>query len=266
MIFALAALALAQAVAIFAPPLDQPLHLVTERVQTQGSDVRRYTATRDIRFLRDGAGYRAEVTLGAASSDGPGDSDDLFEGAFAAMAGRTIRFRLDASGTVTTIDEREAVWTALCDALIDAALKRRARSSDAERAAMIERIATSIRAMPPERQQAILATLVANVIETRPLAPGTTPVRMPGRSPIGGSAMLDGTETIARDGTALRIERRSSGKVAIPGSPGSALLVSRTTRTVDSLTGLVRSATERVETRLGGRIQVVTTTARIAPN
>lgn len=266
MIFALVAAALIQTATLFAPPLDQPLHVVTERVQTEGSDIRRYTATREIRFLRDGTGYRAEVTLGTASAEGPGDSDDLFESAFAAMAGRTIRFRLDGSGAVIAVDEREAVWAALCDAIIGVALARRATGNAAERAATTERIATPLRAMPAERQQAILASLIVNLIETRPLTAGTTPVRLPGRSPLGGSAMLDGTETVAREGTALRVERRSSGRVAVPGSTDSALLTSRTTRVIDPLSGLVRSATERVETRLGGRVQVVTTTARIAPN
>jgi len=262
----LLAAALQAGAAPFAPPLDRNLIVTTERVETEGADQRRYTTERQVRFARDRDGYSAEVTILRADGDGPEGASSMFERAYGSLAGRPIRFRLDAAGRVTAIESGAELWDALAEGIVAAMLARRAHGIGEERRTLTASIAAPLRAMPPERQAAMLASLVTTVAPGDARLPaGSGPVHIPGRSPLGGSVECDGTRRVTRTADLVQVETRATGEMQVAG--GTARLAIANSTTSDPHTGLLRSGSERSEARIGegaqARLLVTVTTVRV---
>jgi len=247
----LAAIVLQASVAGFSPPLDAPMHVVTER----RDDARTYRMERALRFLREGEGYRAEVMLRTATGDTDDTSGALYEAGFGAFAGRTILFHLDHDGAVTAIDEMPALWDRFCQRVAESAAARRTLAP-LEREKLAARIAAPLRAMPAERQRAMLASLVQAVISDEAMTPGSAPVRLPGRSTHGGTAPLDGMRTV----TAL-----PGGHVrSTVNAAGEGVTLERITE-VDPRTGLITRNSKTLRIRAGGLEKVSTTLLTVEP-
>lgn len=264
----LGVLAAAQA-AVFAPPPGVPFAVVTERVHGEGPLSVRYRIERRVTFARDGIGWRAEVLLVAADADATAAMETMFEAGYAGLAGRTMVFRLDGAGKVVSIDDRAALWEAFCRGMAALVVKR----GDRPRAwleALAEQVVAPLRALPAERQHAMLASLIGPLIaEEAGEAPGSVrAVRIPGASPFGGPAALEGTRSIAAAGALLRSTTRAAAEVVRAGeAPGR--VEAEIVRDVDPRTGLLVAGTEVMRTRVGEGASAQSieriTTVRVAP-
>jgi hypothetical protein len=234
--------------AIFAPPLDTPFRIVSERVQHDESGRRSFRAERLIRFARDGIGYRAEVRVLAAEAPGqPDEVAAMFEAGWSGLRGETLVFRLDGAGNVVGVDDRDRVWLRFCDGLGRIFAVRRSQTA-VERAQFAERVAAPLVALPEARQLEILGSLVEVAIVRDALAVhGERPIRLPAASPYGGRLMLEGTRAIVPAGPLYRITTRAGADVAgdIPAHVAMAI-----ERDADPATGLLAATTETVVTRI----------------
>jgi hypothetical protein len=232
----------------FAPPLGTPLRIVTERIETSPSE-RRYRLERLVRFSKEGAGYRAEAVLLANASAAPEALGNLVERGLSALAGRTIVLHLDERGQVTTVDEMAVLWERVCQRIAEAAAARPGLPADAASA----RLVGPLRALPPERQRTLLATLVTAAIMTDPReAPGSfTPVRLPGASPFGTPVTLEGTRrTATADNGLIRASTTASATVDLPAQAGAPARTGSVSldrqRIFDPRTGMLSTATDTV--------------------
>jgi hypothetical protein len=248
----------AQAAAVFAPPAA-PLRVVTERAQDVAGTPWRFRVERTVRFARDGAGWRAEVRIVSATSEVPmANAAAMFEAGYAGLIGRALAFRMDAAGKVIEVEGLDAAWEAFCAGVVAAASGRAGYDGKA-RAANAEAMAAPLRALPAERKRAMLASLVAPLVaeEAGEAVGSFRPVRVPGGSPIGGSAMLEGMRSIAAQGTLIRSTTRAEGGNA----DGRVTLT--LSRDIDPRTGLLTGSTEIVRTRSGGRDSERITTIQV---
>lgn len=250
----LAAVFLLQAAgAVFSPPIGTPMLVTTEHRSAIGGEERRYTLRRLIRFERTPSGYRAEVRISRPEADAPAPIGGMIEAGFATLAGNTLVFTLDRDGKVVAIDQMDALWERLCSGI--AAMVADGKASDpAGRAALTQRIAAPLRALPDERRLAMLSTLVTAVIADEPVEPaGTiTPVQVPGASPLGAKLTLRGVRTTsAAERGELQAVTRASGTAA--DAAGARVEIERTQR-FDPRTGLVSfsNETRRVVSGPGG--------------
>jgi hypothetical protein len=249
----LAPIVLQAQAAVFAPPLELPFRVVTERVQEVEGSRTVFRVERLVRFVRDGIGYRAEVRVLASEADPSADASAMMDAGASGLTGRTIVFRLDGAGRIVAIDDREAVWTSFRQGIARIFAARK-RETPADRAQLAERIAAPLAAIPVERQVEILGSLVDVLIVGEAVAPhAARPIRLPARSPLGGTQTLEGTRSIAPAGPLLRIATRASGK-------NIAMTVERD---ADPRTGLLASSTETVETRTGARSSTRVSTTRV---
>ncbi|TGX53977.1 hypothetical protein E5A73_07540 [Sphingomonas gei] len=241
------------AASTFAPPTDAPLRIVTDRTETS-ADKRHYRLQRLVRFSREATGYRAEVLVLGSTSDAPQALGNLVERGLATLEGGRIVFHLDAKAQIVAIDDMAALWERVCRGVADAA------AAQPEGTGLAAKLAATLRALPPERQRALLATLVTAIVSTEPLdSVGTvTSVKLPGTSPFGAPVTLDGTRrTVAAENGLLRTTTIASATVALlaqgdaPGTSGTVSL--ERVRTFDPRTGLITSGldTTRHVTRSG---------------
>lgn len=233
----LAAIVLQASAASFSPPLDHALRVVTERQE----DARIYRMERRIRFTGEGEGYRAQVVLANADSETGDSSGPLFEAGYAALAGATLVLHLDQTGAVTAIDGMPDLWERLCRRVAEVAATRRPLAPG-DRSKFADRIAAPLRAMPAERQRAMLASLVLAVIPDEPLRPGTGAVRLPGSSAYGSATPLEGVRVVVAlpDGTLRSTTSASAEGVALE----------RVTE-VDPRTGLITRNRKTLHIRTG---------------
>lgn len=241
----------------FSPPLDRPLHAVTEATRTDAGITRRFTNARRVVFHRADVGFRAEVTIESGEPAMPGDDDPatMFRAGFARIAGRTVVLRLDPAGRVTAIDDQAAVWKGFLDGISALAP---AGTSDLERkrAGRIRAILAVLAQMPAERQRATLALLVEPLIAADIAAAGETPprsVRVPAGSAFG-AAQLDGIRAVRRNGGRLIASVNASGDVTMRGPDGQIAghVAIETERHVDPASGLVSEAREAVRIEMPG--------------
>ncbi|MBO9624000.1 MAG: hypothetical protein J7500_14925 [Sphingomonas sp.] len=252
----------------FAPPLDVPLLVTTEQTATDAASERRYALHRLIRFHREDAGYRAEVRVLAPQAEASAGVGGMVDAGFAALTGQTLVFHLDDRGSVTAVEDVDALWGRLCDAI--GTLAGSKARDPATRATLAERIATPLRGLPEARRRAMLSTLVTAVIDDEPRAPAGSiaPVRIPGTSPLGAAQMLEGirTTTAVEGGELQSVTRASSA--APTGADASRIELERLRRT-DPRSGLIRFAsdTNRIVTGTGesARQAVRTTVVRVVP-
>ncbi|MBO9712653.1 hypothetical protein [Sphingomonas sp.] len=238
----------------FLPPLAVPFRVVTERDQQGVSGHYRFRVERLVRFARDGLGYRAELRVTAVEGEGSEDVSTMFEASYSGLTGRTLVLRLDAAGKVIAIDDREAVWAAVCDS-VGRIFALRTHKSAEERALLARRIAEPLRSLPPERQLRVLGSILDAMIAHEPgEAIGTRQVRVPGDSPFGGKLSLTGTRTVAPIPLGRRISVEASGDAALPAAngsqPPSGHVVLAILRDFDTATGLLTASSETVTSQL----------------
>lgn len=245
-----ALIAVAQA-AIFAPPLDTTLRIVTEREQPEGEAVLRFRSERLIRFSRDGVGYRADVVVLTAEAEAPRAVAAMFESGYSGLAGRVVTLRLDGAGRVVAIDRRGEIWDAFCRGVAGLAMRDEASNAQ-DRTAMADQIAAPLKAMPAERQLELLASLAsAAVADDAGMVPGVEPVRMPGSSPYGGALTLTGTRSVTAIEGGLRSATHAAADALQSGQPVARIELENI-REIDTTTGLVRQSVETVRTRMSG--------------
>lgn len=258
----------------FTPPLGAPLRIVTERTETS-PDVRQYRLERLVRFAREDKGYRAEAVLLRQSATAPVALANLVERGFAALAGRTIVVHLDDKGHVLAVDDMAALWDQVCQGVAEAAASRRTLPSG-EADALAAKLVTPLRALPAERQRALLATLVTAAMMTDPWDPigSSAPVRLPGMSPFGTPVTLEGTRrTAAAQGGLLDTISLASATVALPAQgaapPRDGAVSLERRRTFDPRTGMLAAAIDTVRNTSGtgaaAREVVLVTKVRIEP-
>lgn len=266
MLVAAVLLQAAVAAPAFAPPLDTPLRVVAERIETSPGE-RRYRLERLVRFHREGQGYRAEAVLLANTASGPEALGNLVERGLSALDGRTIVLHLDSRGQVTEVDDMAALWDKVCTHIAEAATSRRSLPP-AEAQALATRLVAPLRALPPERQRALLATLVTAAVADPAEAPGTTtPVELPGTSPFGTPLTLHGTRRAEAARSLLRITTTATATVTLPpegqapARTGSVSL--ERIRTIDPRTRLLVAATDTVRNLAGTRETRLITHTRV---
>lgn len=251
----------------FAPPLDAPIRVVTERREGPNT----YRAEKLIRFSRDGQGYRAEVVVLRGTAEASSQAGSMFDAALESLVGRTMVFRLDGAGKVMAVDDREALWAAFCEGIAAIVMARRGHAK-ADLAAMAERLAAPLRAFPVERQLAVLGSFVSSLEpdEAERAPGGVRAVRVPGTSPFGGPVTLEGSRTLAASGGVLHNVTRAGADVSLPARPDaparSGHVDLEIARDLDLRTGLLRSGSETVEASIGGVAQPErVTTVRVEP-
>jgi hypothetical protein len=247
----LAAIVLQASAVSFAPPLDTPLRVVSERREGP----RAFRLERELRFLQDGTGYRATVILRAATGETPDSSGALYEAGYSAVIGTAIVFHLDSTGAVTGIDDLPALWERYCARVAEVAAERRVLAP-ADRARLAARIAAPLRALPVERQRAMFSSLVSAVIVEERVVPGTTPIHLPASSAYGSAAALDGLRTVAPlPGGLLRsITRATSDTVTL-----------EQVTDMDPRTGLIAHTSKTVQVRAAGLEKLSTATITVEP-
>jgi len=244
--------------ALFNPPIDRTLIHVTEQVRSDASGERRYRAERTLRFSRDADGLFADLTLTRINGDADGGG---FERGLAGLKGRTIRYRLDSQGRLTTIPGIDGHWAAFAAGLAAPTAPD-----------MAQRAVSAINAAPPAQQRAMLWSMIEPVIlsEIAAQAPyRLRPVSQPGRAPFAVGAMLTGTESLSRlDDGGIELRRLVSGTHSAPlGNAAQPQAVERdrdTRITLDPATGLLTRSVEVTRTRIGKVEQVVTTRLSIS--
>lgn len=239
----------------FAPPLDRPLRAVTEATRTDAGITRRFTNAKRIVFRRADAGFRAEVTIESAEPvhEAEDDPTTMFRAGFARIAGRTVVLHLDPAGRVGAIDDQAATWKTFLDGI--AALAPTGTSDlDRKRSGQIRAILDALAMMPPERQRAMLGSLIDPLIAADIAATGEAPpraVRVPAGSAFG-TAQIDGLRAVRRSGERLVASVSAAGEVTMRGPNGQVAghVAIETERDVDPASGLV------LETRDAVRIEI----------
>jgi hypothetical protein len=274
MLLAAALLQASIAAPIFAPPLDAPLRIVSERTENSPG-ARHYRLERLVRFTRETGGYRAEAVLVRQTSEAPEALGNLVERGLAALAGRTIVLHLGDKGEVLAVEDMAGLWEQVCQGVARAVTSRRNLPAG-EADALAAKLVTPLRALPPERQRALLATLVTAAIMTDKVDPvgEAASVRLPGTSPFGTPVTLEGTRrTTIAEGGLLQMITLASTAVAIPaaaGAPAREGGVSLERRRIfDPRTGMLAAVMDSVRNTSGtgaaARETLLVTRVRIEP-
>ncbi len=244
----------AQAAPQFAPPLDRPLTLTTETVRTEGTQTRRFSARRTVRFMTAPDGYRVAVTLDTtAPDDEVSDPSGLLHVGFARLAGRTVVIQLDRTGNVVGIDDLSGTWRAVIDGM-SALAPSGTDPATRQRATRVRGIVATLAAQPEAAQRRMIGSLVTPLIAPGLVTEGTSPgpprmVQVPATS-IYGRAELEGLRSVRSrpDGIEISVSATGPVVVATPEGQASATITLETLRRIDPRTGLVIESREQVET------------------
>lgn len=245
----------AQAVAVqFAPPLDVPLRVVTEAERTDSGVTRRFVTAKRVVFHRDGAGFVAELTVQPGAT--PGSDDDptaMFAAGLARLAGRKLVFNLDGQGRITAMTDQAGAWQAMLDG-VAALAPAGGGPGDRARVGRMRAILAALRQSPPERQRAVLGSMLGSLVAVDIAQEGSSPpraVRVPATSAFG-VAQLDGLRAVREDRGLLEVSVSATGPIAVKGPDGSAAgaVTLETLRRVDPRTGLLVESREAVRTVL----------------
>lgn len=236
----------------------------TSETRTAGGVAEHFHARRRIVFRRERGGYRAEMTIEAADQSGP-QAGSAFLAGNRAFFHQTVRVHLDATGTVTAVDDADALIERMAAGIAAAA---RTVTSPARAAAM----AAPLRALDTAQRRAMLGSPVADLIRLADLSrpDGTRTVVLPARMSAAAGQTLPGTETVRHDADAVSVATHGAGPIAVGGAmvPATGIatgtIVVDTLRRVDPATALVvESRSTRVITTASGarssRAETVTT-------
>lgn len=247
-----AIVALAQApvaAAGIAPPLGEPLTLVTEEVRGDGRDVRRYRLERTLLFTAEHEGFRVTMTLTGATADGDDTRRRMFAASNAALLGRPIVIHLDQRGGLRSVDDLGEVWRLWMSGLLGAT------QPDRERRDIIDPLTARLQRTEPGEQQRLIAATVTTLVvpgdERAPSPPRGAQVAVAG-------VALSGTLLSAAEGE-LIVSRLSAQS-----APTEGMRVTLTSeRKVDPRSGLV-VAQRRTERRTTSAGRSLTTEITIA--
>jgi len=222
---ALAAVVLQAVVASgFSPPLETPLRVTSESIRRERGVTRRVISAKRIVFHRAPGGYLAELTV---EPQKPGDDADhaaiAFANGIAQLAGRKLVFELDVRGRVTAMRDQAGAYAAILRAVRSLTPTGRDPGSVAS-AKRIAALLGALERLPPDRQFAMLASMVASPIAADIVAEGAGPpraVRVPAASPYG-TMQLDGLRAVREAGGALEVSVSAVGEARIDGAGGAA--------------------------------------------
>ena len=232
------------AVAIFAPPLDRPMRLVTEQIRDDGATQQRFTLSRRLIFRRTAHGFVAELTVLPAVPTKMADQR-LLDRVMQTMADRPLRILLTSDGEITGIADQALVWQRFLMALETLAVASRDRD-------VVRSLATGMASMTPAQQRAFLASPLDELLAPRDAALAPTvsrPVAIPAGAPGSGRTMLSGEETVSIEDGRTRMVIRAHGDLPATGPlPARTAAIDRV-RDVDRRTGLLLMRREDTETR-----------------
>ena len=256
---ALAGLALAAAASAFAPPLGIPIRFDKTETRTLDGNELHFSLSARIVFTSDGDGFDAAMTFGQASDNAGGDISEMFQAAIGRLAGQTIRFRLDPTGAVTAIENRDAIWDALCTAMRRVGdtpdLNKRARAA-----------ADALSALPSDKRQALLGSMLAPVIAgpAGALTPASdAPVTLSARASDGSPVALAGQQTVSRNQNGdLFVSIHAAGDVGTPPLAPVHVDIARTID-IDPRTGLVIQRSETTASTTGKSSNIVESTSTL---
>jgi len=252
--------ALALAAATFNPPIGVPLAYVSREDRVIGGRALHFESRRRITFTREHDGFLATIRFEHAANDADGDVAAMFQAAMASLVDRPIVLHLDAAGTVTAVDDADATWRALCDAI--AGLP----GNDSQRA-HAARFAAALRNLPAAQRAAMLGSLVAPLVagDDAMLAPGSTqPISIRARPPLPRGTTLAGKQTVTRaaDGR-LALHASAHGDAPAPGA--AARVAADRDRVIDPATGLVMATHDHMAATIGGDPVTADTRVTLAP-
>lgn len=256
----LEALALATAAAPFNPPLGVPLAYVSREDRLIGGRTLHFESRRRLIFTREREGFRATIRFERAATDAGDDMAAMFQTAMASLVGRPIVLHLDAAGAVASIDDAEATWTALCDAIA-------ALPGDDGKRARAGRFAAALRTLPAAQRMAMLGSLVAPLVAgaDATLAPGSTqPISIRARPPLPPGATLTGDQHVTR-GADGRLTLHATAAGDAPAAGGSAHVTADRDRTIDPATGLVMATHDHMSAAIGPETITADTRVTLAP-
>lgn len=189
----------------FAPPLGRDLTYRIDQYRAMGGRDSRFSATRTLRFERSGDGYVLHSVLRLIESDAAADADAAYRAALTPLRDVPMRFRLDAWGRITGLEDMDRVWTAVRDGLaaIDA-------SGDGARARTVASIRALFDGLSPDGRLALLAgeyqplfLFAGDAIEDGAQGRG---VRTMAGSPLGRPVAVEGT---------LRLSGRQDARITL---------------------------------------------------
>ncbi|GGO99160.1 hypothetical protein [Stakelama pacifica] len=244
--------------AIFAPPLDRTMVYRQEVRRDDGKALFRLALVRQVRFTEQGAGYRAELTLRSAESEGAAGKRAL--AGLAPFIDVTMIFHLDPRGSVTGIESLDPLWTRFCEGLAAQA------TGDATQREIARATLAALRNAPAAERRRLFADMIAPLLAPDIAAAGVTPdqpVEAQGDTASAAGAVLKGERRVWRESGALVAETRLSGDAPIGADAGAgAVHILRVVRrTVDPHSGLVTTSREttRRESADGTIVQTMST-------
>ena len=217
---------------LFTPPLGRTFTVELKQARSVAQVRKEFRSRRTVRFERDRNGLTAVLSVAPVVSV---SGDDPFDRAMAALAGRTMRFRLGAGGRAIGLDGLDEHWARLVTTVAQLAPDGAG-----------ERFAAPLRAFPAAARLRFLATMLDPILpDPAPHPPGERPVTVDARSPAGAALRLTGRE---------RVARRGDGTVQVAvdatGDDGKAAMTVTRRDVIDPATGLRLSHDERRRTVL----------------
>ncbi len=257
LLFALVQAVVPAAADVVAPPLGKVIRHTTEEVRHDGRDRRTFRIARDVVFATEPAGYRATVTLRAASAEGSALEQQNYRIANAPMLDRTVVIHLDRAGRLRSVEDIAAVWDAWTAGLAATRPGRTAAEADAARA--------QLRKLPPERVSAIIGSMVTELFvpaaERVPVA--ARPVSLASPPPFD-SVTLTGTGSAVAVADKLHIRLAAAGEAPATNARPAARITVTINREVDVASGLLVRSTRSEKVSAPGLALTSTSTSQLA--
>lgn len=156
--FFAALLAITPAAPVFVPPVERPITLTVSETRTLDGIESSFATTRRVVFHARDGGYVADVDTLSASGEAANSSSAIAEAGLSALIGRRMTITLDRAGQPVAVDDREALWTHVVDAIAGAIRRRNPGSaSDSADPAPV----AMLRSLSAERQLAMLASTLS---------------------------------------------------------------------------------------------------------
>ncbi len=162
----------------------------------------------------------------------------------AALAGTTIRYRLDADGAVASIEDEAFQWQRFVATIAAMGAEDAARSGDAAA------IAATLATLPVGQRREILGEPITPIVAADKAERGAraaSPTMISARSSQGIAADIPGTISATETSGTVRIVTEGEGPVGIGGSQPGRIRIMRS-REIDKATGLLREAREETIT------------------
>lgn len=232
--------------AAFHPIQDRPYRYESAETRTVDGIERRFHSTRTVVFHQTDHGFTATVTLESSGPQNTADVARMFTTATDALLNHPLRFTLGVDGSIEGVEDADAAVAQIATAIEQMAI-------GIHRPGVSTALAAPLRAMPPERKVAMLASIVSPLLAGRLTdhAPGQVAVTLPSRPPLAPAMALSGTETVRRAANGqITIETEAGGSVdptPLANAPGQIAaravsapsVTTRSTRTFDTASGLL---------------------------